>query len=158
MTVDPKRVAEMREIIKAMDPPLITDQGIGVAFDMMAGSPPESPIVLEPHMATRDQDFPLDLAILRRLNQIYEIVKDLAGQETRIMAAIDDLKANILAEQTVIAQLGTDIAAAIAIIQNPASNAADIQAAADSIKAMTATLQASAANLEAAVNPAPTPA
>ena len=71
------------------------------------------------------------------------------------MAAIDDLKQAVVDLKAVLAQMFADIAAALAIIQNPNSTDADVEAAAQAIESSVADAKASAASLEAVLPKAP---
>jgi hypothetical protein len=86
---------------------------------------------------------------------ILEELSYIFGKEKQIMAAIDDLKQAVTDLAVVVAQVATDVTAALAIIKNPSSTDADVEAAATAIEGSVAILKAEAVSIEAALPPAP---
>lgn len=91
-----------------------------------------------------------------KLDQLLALVQPIAQQETKIMAAEDDLTAAVANETTVEASAATAITGLIAQVQALTASGADTVPAAD-IEALVTKMQASQAALAAAI-PTNTPA
>lgn len=91
-----------------------------------------------------------------KLNHILALLCPIAQQETKIMAALDDLTNAVANETTVEASAATAITGLIAQVAALTSSGADTVPAAD-VEALVAKMQASQAGLTAAI-PQNTPA
>lgn len=89
----------------------------------------------------------LELAIIQRLNQIWQVIQLISTKEGTILSALSDLQA---AE----AAIGTAVANAVTLIQQLQAASGGAVASAD-VEAVVAQLTAAAATLNAAVAPAP---
>ena len=87
--------------------------------------------------------------MMKTANQIEQDQTSMKKKETEIMAAIDDLKQAVVDVKAAVTQAATDILAAVAIIQNPNSTDADVEAAAVALEGTATDLKTSTASLEA---------
>lgn len=106
------------------------------------------------HKSTQERLADLEERFERILEQRHDpdvVLRFLKHMEQRIMAAIDDLKANVSALTTEVTRIAAEIDQLLTVITTPGTSEADIKAAADQIAALTSQLKAASDKSDAAV-------